>query len=239
MASVRLVTSADYVHVDKQQAVEIEIAQIYAKHRKSFEEFDFGTPLFALMRLASSKGELSGLEKKTWVLQAHQKLIELAYKDDPLKSEIATASGPSLLEAIYTIVSRVSLFSSDPTAFYTYFSYDADAFTGRLIQKLSPTIKERNLIPMIEVIYWMKLYYLRNSKLNELRDAALEKAFPKEVPADGVYAGIITDEERALYVKLVPIVLDLFEVVANSYVSFSRPKRPPQDEECCSSCLCQ
>ncbi len=239
MASVRLVSSADYVHVDKQQAVEIEIAQVYAKHRKSFEEFDFATPLFALMRLASSKGGLSGAEKKNWVLQAHQKMIELAYQDEPLKSEIATASGPSLLEAIYTIVSRVSLFSYDPTAFYTYFSYHADVFTSRLIQKLSPTIKERNLIPMIEVIYWMKLYYLRNTKLNELRDAALEKAFPKEVPADGVYVGIITDEERALYVKLVPIILDLFEAVANSYVSFSRPKRPLQDEDCCSSCLCQ
>ncbi len=238
MASLHSVSS--HPSVDQGPNIDLETAQLYAIHQGSLDGFDFATPLLALMRKARNKMELSGPEKRAWVLESHGRMIELAYAEGSLKREISLASAASLLDSIFAVSERVSLLLREPSAFFTYSSSNTEVFTHQLIQKLSPVIRQKNIIPMIEMIYWMKFYYLHGSNLEDLCDAAFKKAFPQQVPTDGIYAAIISAEEREIYVQLAPIVLHLFHEVSISYFSLSPPTHAKKgSEDCCSSCICQ
>jgi hypothetical protein len=212
------VSSAAYVPLIPMKP-QVEVAQLYANHRRAFAQFDFASPLLALMRMARNKGELSGPEKREWVLIAFRSMVDSAYETEPLRKQIANASAVPLLEAFYTIAERSSLFIRDYSVFHTYSSSDPELFVNKLAEVWAPNLKQGNIIPMLEIIYWMKFYYLRNQNEEVLSTSTLDIVFPKET------------DMKTLYFTLATIIFKALHEVSESYISLKQVKPPKED--CC------
>jgi len=207
LSSITNVGSALYARLESDRVV---VRDIHDKFSDSLEKFDFPVVIWDLMRRSSTECRSSREIKSKWVCRIFDQLADVAF-DNPLRKEIAKASASSLVDALDHVVSSRSLFARKSGTFYQYSYQEGESsFVKEASEDMQDSlIKEKNSIPLLELIYWSEKIYFRDTDSTQLALKVLDSVFKENF------------EEKKLHLILTKHVFKAFAKADREYTSFS------------------
>lgn len=209
------------------------IQDFFTTHEATYQKLDFASPFLALMEEAAKTTKRSK-DKKEWVLQIHNGVIQRAYPDvDSLIQKIAHESASSLYDQLFDFYNE--------TAFHYFYRYNYDSseehnpkipqnnkdhvasslkrdFSDQLLKELNGTSFFAHVFSIPDDLLWQEY-------LDELRPELLDLAFDK------IFEEYEEAELRNAYKSLAPHFFAAFQTAQEKRVHLRKP-RPINNSLC-------